>query len=56
MAIACVGWILAEPRRWPEAAGIVLFWIGLQIAVQKKQRAVARRFQEEIELLDGMAD
>jgi hypothetical protein len=56
VAIACVGWILAEPRRWPEAVGIAVFWLGLQIAVQKKQRDVARRFQKEIELLDGAAD
>jgi hypothetical protein len=53
--IASAGWILAEPRRWPEAAGIALFWLGLQIAVQRKQRDVAARLQNEIELLDGAA-
>jgi MFS family permease len=56
VAIGCAGWILAEPRRWPEAVGIAVFWIGLQIAVQRKQRDVARRLQREIELLDGAAD
>jgi hypothetical protein len=56
VAIGCFGWILADPRRWPEAVGIALFWLGLQIAVQKKQRDVARRLQKEIELLDSAGD
>ncbi len=56
VAIASVGWILAEPRRWPEAAGITLFWAGLQVAVQRKQRYIAERLQKEIDLLDGAAD
>jgi hypothetical protein len=56
VAIASVGWILAEPRRWPEALGIALFWAGLQIAVQRKQRYTAAHLQKEIDLLDGAAE
>jgi hypothetical protein len=55
VAVASVGWILAEPRRWPEALGIALFWAGLQIAVQRKQHDTAEFLQKEIDLLDGAA-
>ena len=51
VAIASLGWILAEPHRWPDAIGPLLFWVGLQVALFRHNREKADAYQREIDLL-----
>lgn len=52
-ALACLGWILAEPKSWPIAAGLALFCVGLHFAGHQINSIEAARLQKEIDLLDS---
>jgi len=53
VVLASLGWIRADPQRWVDAVGPVLFWTGLQIALYCHNDAEVARAQREIDLLEG---
>jgi hypothetical protein len=53
VATACLGWILAEPRRWQEATSLAFFYAGLYFAVHQLNSIEVARLQKEIDLLNA---
>jgi hypothetical protein len=53
VAIATLGWLLAEPSRWFDATVAAAFWVGLQIALWANHSSIVGRLQKDIDLLDA---
>jgi hypothetical protein len=51
--LATLGWLLAEPSRWFDAATAGILGVGLQIALWASNNRTAAELQKEIDLLDA---
>ncbi len=53
VALATLGWYLAEPSRAYDVFMVVFFWIGFQIALWMHRSGELARWKKEIDLLDA---
>lgn len=53
VALATLGWLLAEPNRWFDAATAGILGVGLQVALWASNNRTAAQLQKEIDLLDA---
>jgi hypothetical protein len=51
--LATLGWLLAEPNRWFDAATAGILGVGLQVALWAANNRTAAHLQKEIDLLDA---
>ncbi|MBZ5676922.1 MAG: hypothetical protein LAP61_21985 [Acidobacteriia bacterium] len=53
VVLATLGWLLAEPDRWFDAASAGILGVGLQIALWASNNRTAAQLQKEIDLLEA---
>ena len=53
VALATLGWLLAEPNRWFDATTAGILGVGLQVALWASNNRTAAQLQKEIDLLDA---